>query len=255
MPDYADIVRRYTRARALGRQLGTALFSLSSKDTTEQAAKQIGMWIRGTIVFADMDQTGVLADFAIHDCRVDGRNALDHYLALHPPAPQSEEEAVLAAMQRSWYSVFQVESVVPGAGVHVHDIPLDQRHFLADIGFSQTAVKGLVLATRVFPFADFLMTSGAALPVDADTLEQIARLESLPENQNLAAMSPQRRAEFNAAIIRLCLSAKNAPQIRYQDIGEEPDEQPETPLPSRPPGRNEPCPCGSGKKYKKCCGK
>ena len=23
----------------------------------------------------------------------------------------------------------------------------------------------------------------------------------------------------------------------------------------RKPGRNEPCPCGSGKKYKKCCGK
>ncbi|MGN1324764.1 MAG: SEC-C metal-binding domain-containing protein, partial [Candidatus Spyradenecus sp.] len=21
------------------------------------------------------------------------------------------------------------------------------------------------------------------------------------------------------------------------------------------PGRNDPCPCGSGKKYKKCCGK
>ena len=23
----------------------------------------------------------------------------------------------------------------------------------------------------------------------------------------------------------------------------------------QPPGRNDPCPCGSGKKYKKCCGK
>ena len=23
----------------------------------------------------------------------------------------------------------------------------------------------------------------------------------------------------------------------------------------KPPGRNDPCPCGSGKKYKKCCGK
>ena len=22
----------------------------------------------------------------------------------------------------------------------------------------------------------------------------------------------------------------------------------------RPPGRNDPCPCGSGKKYKRCCG-
>ena len=26
-------------------------------------------------------------------------------------------------------------------------------------------------------------------------------------------------------------------------------------LPKRKVGRNEPCPCGSGKKYKKCCGK
>jgi uncharacterized protein len=24
--------------------------------------------------------------------------------------------------------------------------------------------------------------------------------------------------------------------------------------PVRPPGRNDPCPCGSNKKYKKCCG-
>ncbi|MGH7149692.1 MAG: SEC-C metal-binding domain-containing protein, partial [Planctomycetota bacterium] len=24
--------------------------------------------------------------------------------------------------------------------------------------------------------------------------------------------------------------------------------------PERGPGRNDPCPCGSGKKYKKCCG-
>jgi uncharacterized protein YecA (UPF0149 family) len=23
---------------------------------------------------------------------------------------------------------------------------------------------------------------------------------------------------------------------------------------ARQPGRNEPCPCGSGKKYKRCCG-
>lgn len=27
------------------------------------------------------------------------------------------------------------------------------------------------------------------------------------------------------------------------------------PQPARSPGRNDPCPCGSGRKYKKCCGK
>jgi hypothetical protein len=29
----------------------------------------------------------------------------------------------------------------------------------------------------------------------------------------------------------------------------------EAPEPPAPAGRNDPCPCGSGKKYKKCCGR
>ena len=40
------------------------------------------------------------------------------------------------------------------------------------------------------------------------------------------------------------------------------EEEPELPPPVEPisadeekVGRNDPCPCGSGKKYKKCCGK
>ena len=38
------------------------------------------------------------------------------------------------------------------------------------------------------------------------------------------------------------------------------EDEPQLPPPVEPvqadktPGRNDPCPCGSGKKYKKCCG-
>ncbi|MBF0519283.1 MAG: SEC-C domain-containing protein, partial [Nitrospirae bacterium] len=32
-------------------------------------------------------------------------------------------------------------------------------------------------------------------------------------------------------------------------------ETPQTVRKNKKPGRNEPCSCGSGKKYKKCCGK
>jgi uncharacterized protein YecA (UPF0149 family) len=35
---------------------------------------------------------------------------------------------------------------------------------------------------------------------------------------------------------------------------EEAEPEPEPPAPAQKPGRNDPCPCGSGKKYKKCCG-
>lgn len=34
-----------------------------------------------------------------------------------------------------------------------------------------------------------------------------------------------------------------------------PDLNTKTIIADKKPGRNEPCPCGSGKKYKKCCGK
>jgi hypothetical protein len=38
--------------------------------------------------------------------------------------------------------------------------------------------------------------------------------------------------------------------------GEEDEPAPDpSPVPTVKAGRNDPCPCGSGKKYKKCCGK
>ena len=55
-------------------------------------------------------------------------------------------------------------------------------------------------------------------------------------------------------------------EFRHEEFaglaGEVPEEQPEAPRAAQPyvregrkVGRNEPCPCGSGKKYKQCCGK
>jgi len=38
------------------------------------------------------------------------------------------------------------------------------------------------------------------------------------------------------------------------DASEEPEEPQQQPEPAGKPGRNDPCPCGSGKKYKKCHG-
>lgn len=43
--------------------------------------------------------------------------------------------------------------------------------------------------------------------------------------------------------------------LSYSGGGEEPDPQPKAPRKvEQKVGRNEPCPCGSGRKYKKCCG-
>ncbi len=50
---------------------------------------------------------------------------------------------------------------------------------------------------------------------------------------------------------------KNIKEERKDIFTDEPEEEKSTPIRRDAPkiGRNDPCPCGSGKKYKKCCGK
>jgi uncharacterized protein YecA (UPF0149 family) len=56
------------------------------------------------------------------------------------------------------------------------------------------------------------------------------------------------------------LARQNLAPAFFTELGEEPEDwvdgQPQ-PAPAPAPlkvGRNDPCPCGSGKKHKKCCG-
>ena len=148
MMDYADIGKRYTRMRAVTMGLNHKLTKLLSKQTLEEAARQLGMWSKGVIVFRDVDQTSVLMDAAIHDCREKGKTALERFREKYVPAAGSEEELALEAMGRAFYGVMQIESVVPGEGVHVHEIIGERRYFLADKGFSRSASRGMVVATR-----------------------------------------------------------------------------------------------------------
>jgi len=159
-PDYSQIAVRYRRLRATSLELNNSLLKYVSKQELEATARKLGLWHDGSLVFGTQDETSVLSDEAIHSRSGTGPNAVDRYLADHPPKPGSDQEAVLAAKQRSYYSLFMIESTVPDVGVHVHDILRDRHHLLADVGFSQTGVEGMVLATRVTPYGDFIATTG-----------------------------------------------------------------------------------------------
>jgi len=132
-------------------------------------------------------------------------------------------------MRRAFFSIFQVEKVVKGVGAHVLDILGDRRYFLADVGVGDTASEALTLVSRVLPFEDFIMTSGAALPADE-------------------------MADLSASLISFCLKREGSRRLSYESIeGRSQSETRDASSVARV-GRNDPCPCGSGKKYKKCCG-
>ena len=255
MRDYSQILDRYKRMRAASLEINRDLTPVCMT-SIERAARDLGVWSNGTIVMDDIDDSAVLMDYAIHDCREDGRNAVQRYAAMNSPAPGSDAEAVLEATKQAFFSVFQVTEVIEGIGVRVKDILRAREHLLADVGFSQSAVPDVVLASRTLPFEDFIMTTGAALPVEPQVLVKIR--EFLHErgllNEDMANLPAERWSEIARMVIRACLTGERETRVIYRDV-EDSLGGSYVPDGSASPGRNEPCPCGSGRKYKKCCGR
>ncbi len=254
MKEYFELVNRYKKFRKLNRKLHSILTHKVSKKATEECGRKLGIMKGDTFVFRDMDETAVLMDYCIYDYYENGSNAVSRYIAESPPVPGSDEYVVLKAMSESFYTLVQVEHVLEGVGAQADDLLGDRSFLIIDMGLGKTAVKGLVIATRLLPFEDFTMTSGAALPIDPEIVEEIFSFiiqQFSSEDGKYINLDMQQRADLMTTIIRLCLGEEMTAQIKYEDLGIDPITPPLSSGTSI--GRNEPCPCGSGKKYKRCC--
>ncbi len=258
--DHARLVGRYKDLRKIVWKLqNEALPEYLSKQAMQTSGEKLGIMQQGTLVFETEDEAAVLMDYALYDYWGQGANAILRHIAACPPDPATEEYAALKAMAEAFHTLVQVTEVLPGVGVCVVDLLAGRREYLLmDLGFGQTARKDLVLAARLLPLDDFVMTSGAALFVDAGTLREIhdsvlTKYGTEEEGQCLLLGGRRKAADLTAAIIRLCLRSKSAGELEYQDIRREPNI---TPLREKARvGRSEPCPCGSGRKFKHCCGR
>lgn len=240
---YAELVNRYKHFRAITRKLHNILPEHLPKKAIEKCGKKLGVMKGKTLVLGDIDDTAVLMDYCIYDYYENGSNAISQYIAHFPPAHDSDEYVVLKAMSESFYTLVQIERVIEGVGVLANDLLGSKQFLIIDISFSKTGVKGLVLATRLIPFQDFVMTSGAALPVDPETFAEISEYLSqnfVSEDGRYLYFTFQQRADLITRIIRLCLTKEKTTHIEYKDVESEAVISPlrrEARV-----GRNDPCP-------------
>jgi len=252
----SQLVARYKELRKIIVELqNDALLKYVSKKTLDVCGNKLGVMRNNTFVLDDMSQIGVVMDYCIYDYREGGLNAVALYMVNFQLDPDSEKYTVVKAMSESFYTLVQVKNVLPGVGAIVEDLMGDGKFLLIDMGLGRTAAEGMVIATRLLPFEDFVTTSGAALPVDQETLEEIfdfAVQHYGTEDGEYLEVDTRQKADLTAAIIRMCIEGNSSEHVRYEDVENMPVTSPihrETHI-----GRNEPCPCGSGKKYKRCCG-
>jgi hypothetical protein len=261
MTIHAEVLPTYRRVRQVGVQLNHKLVASLNKEIIETAGKRLGIFKNGTLVFDSEDEVSVLMDYAIHNMRVDGQNAVERYLDKSPP-PDSAEMAFLKTLLEAYYSIFQVVKSEPGVGVSVRDLlRRDDDTFIADVGFSFSAPKNNVLATRVIPLEEprIFMTGGAALPVSSATLSRIMNSlnRTFGEATVYTRLTRDQESDLAAMMIRICLESGMSSYIDYGSDAEEPSRSKRSidPREVRRANRNDPCPCGSGRKFKACCGR
>jgi hypothetical protein len=259
------IVAHYQRLRPIRLRLNNELVHRLSRDVLNDGAKRIGILRGRTFVFDNEEETSVLMDYCIYDVYRKGRNAVEEYLCDCPPDSDSDEMACLRAMQHATYALVAVLRVEPRVGCHVQNLFTEEMQLLVDVGFSETAQPGAVIATRLLDFGGFVTTGGAALPMgilDNNELDEWQR--------KLRAGADDDRFD-PAPLIRICLQRGASLNIRYEGMntqrrsdgrgGSPPAgtsaQQRRAPAKRRASKAvtNRRCRCGSGKMFKNCCGK
>ncbi|HPD31144.1 MAG TPA: SEC-C domain-containing protein [Phycisphaerae bacterium] len=263
------LLEEYRRTRAITSKLANRLVGKIPKNTLDACARTLGMMVRGTLVFDDINETDVLMDYCIFFGLDQGATVISRFAATSPYPEGSAETLALQAMCNSKYRFLAVTAVAPSLGIEAVDLLRNERRLIADESFSRMAVPGLLLASRIVDMPEFSMTTGAALPVTVEVLEEIwHQLDA--DRGNINSIDPKNATfEQEVALATLIISAalkhRTSCRIRYVEPGKDPGEWDEGHdlSPSRPgrlsPGhrvsRNDPCPCGSNLKYKNCCGR
>ena len=103
------------------------------------------------------------------------------------------------AMCRSRFSIFFVKGRHPAAGLILKDLLGQQEVWLVDEGFEQTMPDGAAFASRVIKPDDFHMTTGAAIPITREAMEDVAAVFPTP------ALSDGTNVKFIEAVYRAAI--------------------------------------------------
>ena len=260
MPRAEDLVC-YKRLRACQIEFNRKISRSIKKDELDKNGEALGIGHKGVLVFDSEDIVSIFADYNLYKLDSIGRNAVHKWIEKNPLPNNSEEKIVLEAMSIARYSIFKLDSLVPGNGVRMTDVLRGDSGFIMDVGLSHTGIEGMLMAGRILAVdLAFSMTTGGMLPFDKrslNSLEKIIYSSFRSFNGKSLSISDEEMQVFETAVIKTLIANGVADRIRTEDVVERSHTtrfkasgsaqlKPES-------SRNAPCPCGSGKKYKKCC--
>jgi hypothetical protein len=212
----------------------------------------------------------LLIDCCAYSLRLQGETGIERLRRKRPaPRPGSAADAVIEAAFASRLALVFVEDVDFGVGIDTYDVVRDESFFVFDGPVSLRARPGYVFLTRVYSVDELTLSSGLMVlmwkcqPEDRDSFSAWFRATYLGLNfdgltrHEVEAMEIRLLREMIAVVDRDRQAVPDlASDLDDEALFDEPFACERSELRRTGPnvGRNDPCPCGSGKKYKRCCG-
>ena len=212
-------VERYRRLRTLSRELNQRIVKTIPRQAYDEVGDAIGILHNGVLVFDSVDMTSVMMDCCLYDWFENGKNLVQRYSETHPAKPGTDESYLLSACTQARYRVLVVQSAVPDAGLHCHDVLSSEELFLMDFALSRSLRSGdAALATRTIPLGEYWMTGGAGLPINSKkaVLHALSRIES---GKHKPLEGP---GSVALLIVRTCLAAGVADYVTYESVERKP---------------------------------
>lgn len=264
MEPFADVLPgltgRYKPLRRAANLLSQRILENLEPQVLRRAADMLGKLVHGKIMADTELDADLISDFALYGIFQSGENEVQRYRRTHRQS-DPERQRILDAMAGAIFTLVRVvDTCAPESAFVAEDILLDnQRMLIADRSISATAPVGLVLCTRLFHLDGFWMTTGLGFSLFVDNgnpafAEFCARTDARTL-RNSPELHEQLHGDFAASIVKTFMPDSKDLQAHSPSSMEEPESQAVETLISERVERNAPCPCGSGKKYKKCCGR
>jgi hypothetical protein len=265
MTTNAELAARYQHWREVLIRVNSSLVKTLEKGVMDEGGDKLGIRHKGVLVFDREEEMPILMDYCVHDIRRDGLNAVERMLKESPPPEDSEEMTALQALRKARFILFVAESLEPGVGVHGRDVLRDEPVFLIDLSFSQHGAPGMILPARVIDLDGLTMTTGAPLPATllppTESNQYVQRVRAVMGDVDFHQLSSEDASTLATEFIRSTLRTGAARDVdtsqswRGGRLGPRPGAvfEPQALAQRRHVGRNDPCPCGSGKKFKHCC--
>ena len=213
-----EAIKRYRHLRAVSKQHFNAATKFVSRPTMMEYGRKLGLVFGDTFICDSADDLSYVFDLSLYASK-DGRSrGIDRYARSVCPAPNSDEALMLRAAQAARFTVCYVEGPHETAGLSVRDLVREQTLRLMDEGFEATMPAGMLLATRLKPVEDFVMTTGAAVPLDRPGLSSI--LSDFPRPRIKSAADVIEDYRFAIAVFRAHLSGETGMKVEHRDSWE-----------------------------------